>query len=67
MKKVIGLSDEYDFVIRNNIKERGYIKPTGNLHKGIGNNIQFSGKQLSDNQIEYKQWEGWGTALKPSS
>ena len=68
MKKVIGLSDEYDFVIRNNIKERCFIEPSGNLHKGSGYNIQFTGKQLSDNPIEEtaKLWEGWGTALKPA-
>ena len=68
MKKVIGINDEYDFIIRNNINKRGFVDATGNLHKGSGNNIKFSGKQLSDNPIEEtaKQWEGWGTALKPA-
>ncbi len=68
MKEVIGLSDEYDFVIRDNLEERGFVEPTGNLHKGSGNNIQFSGKQLSNKSVsEYaKEWEGWGTALKPA-
>ena len=69
MKNVIGLSDEWDWIIPNNIEARGYIEATGGLAGGSGNTVgNFTGKQLSDNSISpaAKQWEGWGTALKPA-
>ena len=71
MKEVIGFTNEFDWVIKRNVKERGFIKPTGNLHKGSGIGIQFSGDQLDDkNPISplAKKWEGWKsiTGLKPA-
>jgi DNA modification methylase len=73
MKEVIGLSDEWDWVITDNIEQRGFIETTGGLHGGTGNTVgryqsKNAGKQLSDNAIsqEAKQWQGWGTALKPA-
>jgi DNA modification methylase len=69
MKNVIGLSDEWDWIIPNNIEARGYIEVTGGLAGGSGNTVgNFTGKQLSDNAISpaAKQWAGWGTALKPA-
>lgn len=73
MKEVIGLSDEWDWVITDNIEERGFIETTGGLHGGTGNTVgryqsANIGKQLSDKAIsnEAKQWQGWGTALKPA-
>ena len=70
MKKVIGIkTDEYDWVEQDNCGERGYVEPTGGLAGGSGNTVGcFTGKQLSNNAIDdrAKQWEGWGTALKPS-
>ena len=69
MKNVIGLSDEWDWIIPNNIEARGYIEATGGLAGGSGNTVgNFTGKQLSDNSISpaAKQWDGWGTALKPA-
>ena len=70
MKKVIGIkTDEYDWVEQDNCEERGYVEPTGGLAGGSGNTVGcFTGKQLSNNAIDdrAKQWEGWGTALKPS-
>jgi len=70
MKKVIGLSDEWDWIITDNLDERGFIEPTGGLHGGTGNTVgKWTGaKQLSNNAIspDAKQWQGWGTALKPA-
>lgn len=70
MKKVIGIkTDEYDWVEQDNCEERGYVEPTGGLAGGSGNTVGcFTGKQLSNNAIDdrAKQWEGWGTALKPA-
>ena len=69
MKEVIGLSDEWDWVITDNLDQRGYIETTGGLHGGTGNTVgNFVGKQLSDNAVsdEAKKWQGWGTALKPA-
>jgi len=70
MKKVIGIkTDEYDWVEQDNCGERGYVEPTGGLAGGSGNTVGcFTGKQLSNNAIDdrAKQWEGWGTALKPA-
>ena len=69
MKNVIGLSDEWDWIIPNNIEARGYIEATGGLAGGSGNTVgNFTGKQLSNNAISpaAKQWDGWGTALKPA-
>lgn len=62
-------SDEWDFIIENNVEERGFIETTGGLHGGRGNTVgRFTGNQLSENAIspESKQWRGWGTALKPA-
>ena len=50
-------------------EERGYIETTGGLHGGTGNTVgRFTGRQLSPNAVtdEAKEWQGWGTALKPS-
>jgi len=70
MKNVIGITtDEYDWVEQDNCEERGYVEPTGGLAGGSGNTVgRFTGKQLSNNSIDEraKQWEGWGTALKPA-
>ena len=70
MKKVIGIvEDNYDWICENNVEERGFIEPTGGLAGGSGNTVGcFTGKQLSNNAIDSKakQWQGWGTALKPS-
>lgn len=70
MKEVIGLSDEWDWVITDNVEERGFIEPTGGLHGGTGNTVGKweGGKQLSDNAIspDAKKWQGFGTALKPA-
>jgi len=69
MKDVIGLSDEWDWIITDNIKERGFIEPTGGLAGGSGNTIgNFSGRQLSHNPIstDAMKWQGWGTSLKPA-
>jgi DNA modification methylase len=70
MKEVIGITtDEYDWVAEDNTEKRGYVEPTGGLAGGTGNTIgNFTGKQLADNPIDdkAKEWEGWGTALKPS-
>lgn len=51
--------------------QRGYIPTTGGLHGGSGNTVgkfKSDGMQLSDNPVspEAKQWNGWGTALKPA-
>ena len=70
MKLVIGLSDEWDWIIENNVEERGFVEPTGGLHGGSGVTVgKFTGKQLSENAIAEaaKKWQGWGTALKPST
>ncbi|MBD3197511.1 MAG: hypothetical protein GF317_20830 [Candidatus Lokiarchaeota archaeon] len=69
MKEVIGLSNEWDFMIENNLEERGYYdQPTGGFHKGSNNSVQFTkkGKQLKDNPIDTraKQWKGWRTKVK---
>jgi len=69
MKRVIGLSDEWDWIIPNNVAERGYVEATGGLAGGTGNTVgNFTGKQLSNKAIspEAQQWQGWGTALKPA-
>jgi len=69
MKNVIGLSDDWDWIIPNNVEARGYVEATGGLAGGTGNTVgNFSGKQLSDNAVSAaaKQWQGWGTALKPA-
>jgi hypothetical protein len=70
MKQVIGLSDEWDWIITDNLDERGFIEPTGGLHGGTGNTVGKwqGGKQLSDNSVspDAKAWDGWGTALKPA-
>jgi DNA modification methylase len=73
MKEVIGLSDQWDWVITDNVEERGFIETTGGLHGGTGNTVgnyktKLQGKQLSDNaiSIDAKKWQGWGTALKPA-
>ena len=69
MKDVIGLSDEWDWIITDNIEKRGFIEPTGGLAGGSGNTVgNFTGQQLSDNaiSIDAQQWNGWGTALKPA-
>jgi len=70
IKKVIGLPDDWDWIITDNLAERGYIEPTGGLHGGTGNTVGKweGGKQLSDNSISFdaKKWDGWGTALKPA-
>ena len=70
MKEVIGITEiDYDWICENNIEERGYIEPTGGLAGGSGYTVGcYTGKQLSNNAIDNKakQWNGWGTALKPS-
>jgi DNA modification methylase len=69
MKQVIGLSDDWDWIITDNIEERGFIESTGGLHGGSGNTVgNFTGKQLSNVAVskEAQQWQGWGTALKPA-
>lgn len=71
MKKVINLSNDYDWIIEDNLEERGYLKtPTGNMHKGNGDSLRFKkeGKQLKNNPIDQmaKKWNGWGTQLKPA-
>lgn len=70
MKEVIGITENnYDWICENNVEERGYIEPTGGLAGGSGNTVGcYAGKQLSNNAIDSKakQWQGWGTALKPS-
>jgi hypothetical protein len=69
MKQVIGLSDEWDWIITDNIEARGYIEATGGLAGGSGNTVgNFTGKQLSNVAVskEAQQWQGWGTALKPA-
>jgi DNA modification methylase len=69
MKQVIGLSNDWDWIITDNIEERGFIESTGGLHGGSGNTVgNFTGKQLSNVAVskEAQQWQGWGTALKPA-
>jgi hypothetical protein len=69
MKQVIRLSHEWDWIITDNIEARGYIEATGGLAGGSGNTVgNFTGKQLSNVAVskEAKQWQGWGTALKPA-
>lgn len=71
MKKIIGFSNEYDWIIENNIEERGFLdEPTGGMHKGNGDSLRFEkeGKQLKDNPIDHfaKKWQGWQAALKPA-
>ncbi len=69
MKNVIGLSDDWDWIIPNNVEARGYVEATGGLAGGTGNTVgNFTGKQLSNNAVSAaaKQWQGWGTALKPA-
>lgn len=50
-------------------EDRGYIETTGGLHGGTGNTVgTYTGRQLSDVPFSdaAKQWDGWGTALKPA-
>jgi hypothetical protein len=53
-----------------NFEQRGFYEtPTGGLHGGSGNTVgSFTGRQAlpSGVTLEAKQWEGWGTALKPA-
>lgn len=49
--------------------ERGYIPATGESAGGSGNTVgKFTGRQLSNNPATdaAREWQGWGTALKPS-
>ena len=70
MKEIIGITEnDYDWVCENNIEKRGYIATTGGLAGGSGYTVGcYTGKQLSNNAIDNKakQWQGWGTCLKPS-
>ena len=71
MKMVLNLPDDWDWIITDNLDERGYIEPTGGLHGGTGNTVgkwAGSGQQLSNNAIspDAQKWQGWGTALKPA-
>jgi DNA modification methylase len=50
-------------------KQRGTIETTGGLHGGSGNTVgSFTGRQLAPTPVldAARQWEGWGTALKPA-
>jgi len=71
MKLSIGIeTNEWDFICDSNVEERGYIKSTSGLGGGSGNSVgNFSGKELSNNSIspKAKQWDGWGSALKPAN
>jgi hypothetical protein len=49
--------------------QRGYVATTGGLHGGSGNTVGcFTGRQLSPSPVTEaaKQWDGWGTGLKPA-
>jgi len=50
IKEVMGLSDEWDWIIERYDEKRGYLdKPTGGLHGGTGNTVgRFTGKQLKN-------------------
>ena len=67
LKNVLFLPDDYDYIVKNNCKERGYKE---NNFRGESSNkiLKISGNSLKDNPIspEAKEWEGWGTALKPA-
>ena len=68
MKEILKLSNDWDWIIENNIEARGSINPTGGLHSE-SINIKYSGKQLSDNPVsnEAKLWNGWKShGLKPA-
>jgi DNA modification methylase len=71
MKFSIGIdTNEWDFICDSNADERGYIESTSGLAGGSGNTVgSFTGKELSNNSIspKAKQWDGWGTALKPAN
>lgn len=68
MKKVIGIRDDYDWVINSYEEQRGYIDPTGNLHKSSGHSIEFSGKQLSSVPFsaEAKKYYGSYAGYQPA-
>jgi len=71
MKNAIGIkTTEWDFICDSNAEKRGYVDSTSGLGGGSGNTVgRFTGKELSNNSIASaaKQWDGWGTALKPAN
>jgi len=80
LKALLGLSDEMDAEVWRLNGRKGqpgeawaerefYDKPTGGLHGGSGNTVgAFTGKQAKPGGVldAARQWQGWGTALKPA-
>lgn len=80
LKELLSLPDEMDAEVWRLNGRKGqpgeawadrefYDEPTGGLHGGSGNTVgAFTGKQAKPGGVldAARQWQGWGTTLKPA-